>query len=156
MGEGKVKHWASGVGQTDAAESGLRGSRNPDDCRSNLPVEFQGKLKLPRIVSGSGLARVGKERADGGGIVLIGDVERIRDQIHIEALAKVEASGDTEIVENGPGLNPRVAPKVAVEREQRAVVVRDAGFLKNSRGRVLRADRGITKRSATRIDDGIG
>src|SRR5271156_870159 len=83
-----------------------------------LPVQLQGKLKLARIVGGSGLSGVGEERTDSRYVVDIGDVEHVGDQVHIKALAEINLLGDTYIVEDCPWSSPGVAPQVAVEPEQ--------------------------------------
>src|SRR5271170_4543494 len=47
-----------------------------------LPVHLYSKLELARIVGCRGLAGVGKERAYGGNVVHVGDVEHVSNEIH--------------------------------------------------------------------------
>ena len=98
---------------------------------------------------------VGEELVDSGCVETIRQVEHVDDQIRIDALAEINALGDTEIVENGPGLNPAVALKVAVQRQQRAVKVSGAGLLKNAGGRKLGVDDWISQGGATGIDKSV-
>src|ERR1700674_5006183 len=123
---------------------------------SILPVQFQRKLELARVVRSGGLTGVGEERADGRHVVAVGDVEHVGDEIHVEALAKVDAFGDAQIVEDGPRGDAGVAAEVAVEGGERAVEVEDARLLKNSGGRVLRFDRLVSDRRARGVYEGVG
>src|ERR1700674_851567 len=88
-----------------------------------LPVQLQRELELPWIIGGSGLSgvagRTTAKRADRGHIVLVGDVEHVDDQVGVEALAKVDAFGDAQVVEESPGLDSGVAAQVTVELLQR-------------------------------------
>src|SRR3982074_3379457 len=103
-----------------------------------LPVQFQRKLELAWIVCSCGLSGIGEERTDGGDVVYIGDVKHVRNQLHVEALAEVNAFRFPQIVEYCPRRDPGVAAEIAVEGHQRTVKVGEAGFLKHSGWRILR------------------
>src|ERR1700691_3506401 len=120
-----------------------------------MPVEFQRELELPRIVSRRGLAGVGKQRADSGHVIPVGDVEHVGDQVHVVAFAEINPLGHAHVVEDRPGLKAGIAAQVAVERLERSVEVRAARFLENSRWRVLRRYRRIAKSGTSRVDESV-
>src|SRR5882762_8347016 len=99
-----------------------------------LPVDLQRELELPCIISGCSLARIGKQRTDGGDIVPVGDIEHVGDQIQVEALTKIDALGNAQVVEDGPRTDPGVAAQAAVERKQRSVEVRRTNLLQHATG----------------------
>src|SRR6266478_1771268 len=131
---------------------------NPAHDSENLilPVQFQRKLELARVVRSGCLTGVSEERAYGRHVVAVGDIEHVGDEIHIEALAEVDALGDAQIVEDCPRRDPGVAAKVAVEGRERTVEVEDARLLENSGGRVLRLDRLVPDRGARGVLEGVG
>src|SRR6266404_2985671 len=131
---------------------------NPAHDSENLilPVQFQRKLELARVVRSGCLTGVGEERAYGRHVVAVGDVEHVGDEIHVEALAKVDALGDAQIVEDCPRRDAGVAAEVAVEGRERAVEVEDARLLENPGGRVLRLDRLVPDRGARGVLEGVG
>src|SRR6266403_3222762 len=131
---------------------------NPAHDSENLilPVQFQRKLELARVVRSGCLTGVGEERAYGRHVVAVGDVEHVGDEIHVQALAKVDALGDAQIVEDRPRRDAGVAAEVAVEGRERTVKVEDARLLENSGGRVLRLDRLVPDRGARGVLEGVG
>ena len=112
--------------------TGQRHAQNPA-----LPVQFQGKLELARIVGGGGLAGLVHGRVDGGDVIHVGDVEDVGAEIHVEALSEVEALGQAHVVENGPRGKARITAEAAVKRGQRAIEAEDARLLQEAGGREL-------------------
>ncbi len=121
------------------------------------PVELQCELELARIVRRCCLAGVAEQRADGGHVVLVGDVEHVGDQIHAEALGERNALRDTHVAEGSPRSDSGIAAEVAVELQQRRNFSRryeavDARLLEGSAGREL----GSVDGAARRIDGSVG
>src|SRR5579864_1301433 len=122
-----------------------------------LPVQLHRKLELARVIRGCGLAGVGEERAHRRDVVLVGDVEDVGDQIHVEAFAEVDALRHADIVKNGPWRETCVAAEIAVELQQswsdagsdKAV---DTRFLQRPAWRVV----GFIDRATRGIDRGVG
>ena len=83
-----------------------------------LPVQFHGELELARIVGGGGLAGVAEQRTHSGYVHFIDDVEHVGDQVHAEALGKVDALRYSHVVEHRPGSHAGIAAQVAVELEK--------------------------------------
>src|SRR5208283_5851441 len=84
--------------------------------KTDLPVQFQRELELARVVGRGGLTGVGEERAYGCDVVAVSNVEHVGDEIHVDALAEVNAFGEAHIVEGRPRGNARVAAEAAVEQ----------------------------------------
>ena len=83
-----------------------------------LPVDLQRELELPCIIRRCSLARIGKQRTDGRDVVPVGDVEHVCDQVHVEALAKIDAFRNAQIVEDRPGSHTGIAAQVAIKLQQ--------------------------------------
>src|SRR5579864_7615018 len=129
--------------------------------RSRLPVQLHGELELARIVGGCGLAGVAggaaAERAHGGYVHFVCDIEHVGDQFQAYAFAEVDSLGNSHIVEHRPGLSAGVAAQIAVELEkgrrgQSRDEAVDARLLQRTRRRVL----GLIRRTARGTDRGIG
>ena len=82
-----------------------------------LPVQLHRKLKLPRIVSGSCLSGISKERTDRGHVITVGNVKHVGNEFSVKALAKVNPFGDAQVIEDSPGLNSRIAAEIAIQRK---------------------------------------
>src|SRR5208282_4549920 len=83
---------------------------------AHLPVQFQRKLELPRIIRSARLSGVLEERADSGHIVLVRDVEHVSDQVHVEALPDVNTLCDPQIAKGRPRGAACVAAQVTIQR----------------------------------------
>src|SRR5579864_4476001 len=90
-----------------------------NQLQEHLPEQLERELELPRIVGGGRLAGIAQERADGGHVVLVGDVEHVDDEVRAEALPERDVLGHPEVVEYGPRGNAGVSPEIAIEPEQR-------------------------------------
>src|ERR1700680_3725945 len=121
-----------------------------------LPVDLQRELELPCIISGCSLARIGKQRTDARDVVPVGDIEHVGDQIHVEALTKIDALGNAQIVEDRPRGDSGIAAQIAVQREQTAVEAGYARLLEDTGGRCFRIDWVVSLRRARGIHKGVG
>src|SRR5467141_3662405 len=121
-----------------------------------LPVHFHRELELPWIISGCSLARIGKQRTNGRDVVAVGDVEHVGYQIHVEALSKIDALGNAQIVEDRPGGDSGVAAQIAVQREQTAVEAGYARLLEDTGGRCFRIDWVVSLGRARGIHRDVG
>ena len=90
------------------------------------------------------MAGIGEQWTDCCHVVTVRNVEHVGDQIHVEALAEIDALGYTQVVKDSPGGEAGIAGEVAVEGEQRAVKAGDAWLLKYSGGRCFRIDRVVS------------
>src|SRR5215469_7877935 len=82
------------------------------------PVQLHGELELAWIVGRGRLTRIGEERAYGGDVVLVRDIEHIDDEVGAETLAERNTLRNAHVAECGPGCHSRVAAQVAIELQQ--------------------------------------
>ena len=93
----------------------------------NLPAHLQRKLKLPRIICRRRLSRAARgtcsriaQLIDRSHVEPVRQVETIRNHIHLEVLAQIEAPRKPQVNLEESRRDERVAPQIAIASERRS------------------------------------